>query len=554
MKRSSRRTEKGKGALELLEEATALLRRAPLPAFAAYCTGTFPFVLGLLYFWTDMSLSGQAPDRLVDESLLVALLYLWMKWWQAIFAGHLRRLLADQPPSDGIEPGELFRQGALHPWSFLILPVALLLTIPFGWCFAFFQNVTVLGAEGGELPTRLRRAARLAGLWPGQNHLLISLLFLCWLFAYLNLGVAAYLVPRLLKSLLGMDTILSRSNLHLMNSTFFVTLGALAWLCLDPLVKAVYLLRCYYGASLTSGADLLQGFRRASGGGRVPRLLVVTACLLALARTVDVSAAGSPPLGEGRPGSATLLDSARLEGAIRKTLAAPEFSWRLPRTAREDKIGTEQGLFGGPLKRVGEWLKAGMEWVVRLAEKLSDLLPKPAPEKPATGGTPFGGRVFLAMYLLLGVIVAWGGVVLKRSFLSRGGLGDGEGAACTTASPDLADEGVTADRFPPERWQELADRLFAGGEVRLAFRALYLAAIAHLAAEQFLTLARGKSNREYERELRRRAHTLPLVADSFAENVAIFERVWYGLYQPENGALERFTDNYRRILSHARRG
>lgn len=41
--------------LILAEQAVFLLRRRGAPALFAYYIGTFPFVLGLLFFWSDMS-------------------------------------------------------------------------------------------------------------------------------------------------------------------------------------------------------------------------------------------------------------------------------------------------------------------------------------------------------------------------------------------------------------------------------------------------------------------------------------------------------------------
>src|SRR6516164_4848417 len=56
MKRNARR-QQGKVSLELFEEAFHLVRSAPSVALASYYLGTLPFVLGLLWFWTDMSRS-----------------------------------------------------------------------------------------------------------------------------------------------------------------------------------------------------------------------------------------------------------------------------------------------------------------------------------------------------------------------------------------------------------------------------------------------------------------------------------------------------------------
>ena len=43
------------GALDVLEEAVHLLRRAPAGTLAWYYGATLPFVLGGLFFWADLS-------------------------------------------------------------------------------------------------------------------------------------------------------------------------------------------------------------------------------------------------------------------------------------------------------------------------------------------------------------------------------------------------------------------------------------------------------------------------------------------------------------------
>jgi len=45
------RRQLDKGAIELIEEAVQLLRRAPAASLAIYYAGALPFVLALLYFW-----------------------------------------------------------------------------------------------------------------------------------------------------------------------------------------------------------------------------------------------------------------------------------------------------------------------------------------------------------------------------------------------------------------------------------------------------------------------------------------------------------------------
>src|SRR5207253_1825772 len=96
MTRAERR-QVDKGAVELIEEAVHLLRRAPAASLALYYAGTLPFVLGLLYFWADMSRSPFAGQHLAEASLGVAGLFIWMKFCQAIFARRLRASMTGEP-------------------------------------------------------------------------------------------------------------------------------------------------------------------------------------------------------------------------------------------------------------------------------------------------------------------------------------------------------------------------------------------------------------------------------------------------------------------------
>ena len=95
MKRTQRQ-RLGKNFLDLIEEATHVLRTAPAATLAVYFLGTIPFVLGLLFFWADMSRSPLAPQHLASASLGMALLFFWMKFWQAAFARRVRAQAAGE--------------------------------------------------------------------------------------------------------------------------------------------------------------------------------------------------------------------------------------------------------------------------------------------------------------------------------------------------------------------------------------------------------------------------------------------------------------------------
>src|SRR5258708_22219394 len=85
-----------KSAIELTEEAVHLLRQKPV-VLLEYYVGALPFVLGGLCFWMDMARSPLAYEHLAGGSLGMGALFLWMKFWQAIFAGDARALLAGAP-------------------------------------------------------------------------------------------------------------------------------------------------------------------------------------------------------------------------------------------------------------------------------------------------------------------------------------------------------------------------------------------------------------------------------------------------------------------------
>ena len=89
------------------------------------------------------------------------------------------------------------------------------------------------------------------------------------------------------------------------------------------------------------------------------------------------------------------------------------------------------------------------------------------------------------------------------------------------------------------------------GEYRLAMRAYYLSSLANLAHRNLLGIAHFKSNRDYENELRRRGHSIPQLASLFGENLAMLERIWYGLHAADRELVLRFATNVDRIRAAA---
>ncbi len=276
MKPSDR--QPGIGLFELIEQAVHLLRSAPLRLLAPYAVGTLPFLLAFLYFWADMSRGAFAREHAAAGAAGLGLLFLWMKCWQALFAAALRARVAGRAaePWTARRAGRLaLTQMALQPSGLFVVPLALVTIFPFVWVYSFYQNLTAAGGEPGGLGETCKTAALQAGLRLGQNLLLLAVLFLFAFLVWLNTMVAMAALPGLLKTLLGVDTAFTQAGrFSVLNTTYLACSFALAYLFVDPLIKTVFVLRCFYGQSVRSGDDLkaeLAGLRPPSPGA--PALL-----------------------------------------------------------------------------------------------------------------------------------------------------------------------------------------------------------------------------------------------------------------------------------------
>src|SRR3954464_2433162 len=190
--------QSGRDLFTLVEEATHLLRRAPLGAWLAYVGGSVPFLVSLFYFWNDMAWSPLAPRHLLESSLLLALLYAWMKFWQAVFSGQLLAMIEGRQELGRLPLRGWFRliasQTLVHATMPLVLSLALIALVPGAWVYAFYHNVTILAPghfrDRGRTTRLLRSAMAQAHYQPLENHFAIGVLMVFGIMAYLNLFIA----------------------------------------------------------------------------------------------------------------------------------------------------------------------------------------------------------------------------------------------------------------------------------------------------------------------------------------------------------------------------
>lgn len=530
----------GPGALELLEEATHLLRRAPAGTLLAYYLGTLPFVLALLFFWSDMSRDAEAATRLLPASLGLALLFVWMKTWQTVFARRLRAQRAGEPmPRWNFS--RLLRvamtQTVIQFTGLVLLPAAAVIVLPIGWVYAFYQNVTVLGdAETPGLRQTFAAAWRQTVLWPLQNHYVLATTKLFGWFVFLNLITATLAVPNFLKTFFGMESFFTQSLASAFNTTFIAAMFGLTWLCLDPLLKAVYVLRCFYGASLQSGEDLRADLRRFRSPAPLAALLALGLALCAAEFSRAAPApANAPPA----------VAPAELDQSIEKTIQRREFSWRAPRekSAKPESEKKEAGWYERQVKKFKAWFNGVLESIGDFFKKIFRNRSGPA----SGGGSGWATPVGMLLYVMLTAVVCALAVLLFQLWQRRSRPAAAVVSEAITPVPDLANDDVAADQLPDDEWLRLARQLLERGELRLALRAFYLSSLAHLARRDLILLAKFKSNRDYERELGRRGHALPELHATFRQNIATFDRVWYGRHETSREQLEDFALNVERI-------
>ncbi len=540
-----------KGAIEIMEEAVHLLRLSPSNLLVSYYIGTLPFILGLLYFWADMSRNAFAVEYCAVASFGLALLFVWMKCWHAVFAQNVKARIGNEP---GVQwslrrvANMAATQSITQASGMIVLPLSLLMAIPFGWFYAFYQNISAQD-DGTNVDVKrvLSQSWRQARLWPGQNHVLMLVFSLFALFVLLNIALTIFLVPHMLEKFLGIETMFTMSGVRALNTTFLATAVGMTYLCTDPLIKTVYALRCFYGSSLRSGEDIKTELRNFV----VPWKVVVAILIFFLG-----SISFYPPLAaEHTAPPRTLprqaISPEALDRSIGEVMNRPEFSWRMPR----EKLQKEDRPQLGPIAQFVEWIAGALvkigKPISRWKDKFGDWLKKFFPKVDRgkdTSVKDWIGSVRGLLFVLLAVGICLLAIAFWRTWQRRKERQVPIDVKPMQSTPDLTDDQINADKLPANRWLILARGFMKKGSLRLALRAFFLATLSHLAKDEMITIAKHKSNRDYERELRRMAHHRQNMIALFSGNVAVFDRSWYGKHEVTREDLKLFITNQERIM------
>ncbi len=546
-RRRNRRRE-DRSSVQIIEEAFHLLRTASPGTLWAYFFGTVPFVVAVFYFWADMGRSSYADRDSTVASLGMVGAYFWMKGWQAVFC---RRLVASVNPGQmvvfkGWKKVRYFAaQVVLQAFAIPILILSLIILIPFPWTYAFFQNVSALGfsQEYEDQPLRnlFFHAVKLSLRDWGQCVGILIIIQFVALFTWLNLVASIVALSFFAKAFFDFETAFSLNPMaSFFNTTFIFGSLLITFLVISPLMKAVFVLRCFYADSRKSGADLLS--RLALYRSQKSRAVSTTLAMGILFFSATSAIAQSD------------ITPQQLDDSIRDTMAEKQYQWRFQRVDMGTGEAEEKTGVSKMLDDFAESVKAMMESTMKALDRFIERLFKPdsgrSRESSGTGGD-FGmgiqGSFALICALALAGLIGW----LLYIMIDRYRSADPEDIDDTVVSGeiDLESESIVATQLHEDEWMKLAREKIAAGETRLAVRALFLASLAHLGERDMLHIKKFKSNRDYSRELELKARTLPALQDAFGENVGLFERVWYGLHQISDDAVQHFTSNYERIAA-----
>jgi hypothetical protein len=521
-------------AVGLIEDALALAKRADSNAWLIYLAGAVPFFGLLLFEITDLAQNPFALERLPLIALLLALLYCWLHVCQSVFCGCLQAALTETGHSLGAHfAAALATQPAIAASKLILWPVSMILLIPYPAVTMFYQHSLVPpGRPFKSLRSTIAECRRDALYRPRQVIWMLLLVILLRAILWINVFGLLLLAPLLWKTLTGLEGNLTRAPELLVNPTSLAMLSILAYIGLDPIVKAACVLRQYTRQSQSSGTDL--------------RLSI---SMLGRAAAAVILCASCAPLGSSAANGQPATNSAtvspdRMRQAIESVFHDPHNAWDLPVVQaprpRSDPFGDFVNSIVDRIDAVWKSITSALGSLIQALRHIfsNTSQPQDASAHPVSN---VSGWLVIAIFTLLlaaAILFAWWNR-RKRSPPQ---------ATAATAIPapgiDVAREDMHANDHPEKEWLRLAQQHRMAGDLRLALRALYLSTLAAFGGAGLISLMRGKSNLDYLHELQRRGKRLNTeFVPLFHSNLSLFEESWYGDHRVTEETFEIFERN-----------
>ena len=558
-------------SLEALERGFALFRSTFVQEAWRYYAGSAPLVLCFIPMWVMNGQIRLSDGLVLMEAALLAASYLLRVCMVASYTQRVRERAFGAPTSKPIgATAQAAAVGRLLAWKITLSASALAALVTFAgasWLYSACQFASLEAQEDRAERHSMRGCLALASQWFGGSVLLFLMLFPFWIVVWLNSLIIALLVPQLLHSILGVNTLLSTpvglfALIH--SSAFWLSLFAGTWLALDPIVKCSFVVVYQHLRSRREGDDLrgllaslpreqhrkAQMIASATAGSRLIGALVVLVAILA-----GVSQAARAEQTQPAPNRLeTLTDSARQARIQQLRQALNVESRRAIYRWHDAEHPSPPNWFDRLLAKIELGIERAWNAFWDFLRKLwpRGLNLSPGSEK----GFPWQLKDLRMWVWIIAILtLAAGGVLywLRRRRVT----------ASLSISPaitpllDLSEDALASVRSEDE-WFDLAGRLEGEGELRFALRAAYFGLLAGLAQREWLTIRRDRTNREYLDEFTRRWRRRPQAAiESRAEipeklcgSLRQFDRVWYGAHVLTPDAVAAYRQDQRELLSH----
>lgn len=518
-----------------------LAKRADATAWSIYLAGIVPFFGFLLYGLTNVLESPVATDHLLGFSFALTVLYFWLHICQAVFSGCLYRTLTESQLEAGKYFSAAFRtQPAIAGLKLLVWPLALVLVVPHSTITSFFQH-SLLAPDGGQIGDwrqTFQTAKADAAYRPLVSLWSIVIVFLLRTILAVNLFILLLFVPQFCKMFTGLESNVTRAPQVLINPISIAALCAIAYIGLDPIVKAMFVLRRFERQSETSGDDLRLRLALVRKG--VAAVVLLVALLF------------SPAQGWGaqpKPHDAPQVTPDQMRQAIHSVFRDPANTWNLPVLAEKKQQSNAFTAFMNSvmnqIQKAWNAVTSAISWFIKWLEGVFSNRSPSARAQPKAVSPRQAYWILTSFGTLLMIAVAVAALQKRKQVK----LAPVTAAATPPKTAELDSEDANPLGQPLSEWQKLARQYRANGDFRLALRALYLGTLATLAEQSLVSPARGKTNAEYVSELQRRAKRLgtDFVA-AFVSNTRLFERSWYGTHPATDEIVERFEQNAASLL------
>jgi len=562
------------GPLEALERGFALFRSTFGREAWRYYIGTAPLILCFIPMWVVNGQIRTSDGALLMEAALLAGGYLLRVWMVGSYMQHVRERAFSTPTS---QPAGAAAQaaavGRLLAWK-IMLSAGALTTLPSVAGASWFYSACQFASLESQADVTERHSftgcLALASQWFGGGLVLFLMLFPLWIAVWLNGLILAIVLPQLLHSIFGVNTLLStQMGIYALvqGSAFWLSLFAGAWLALDPIVKCTFAVVYQYLRSRREGDDLrglLASLPReqqkkaqmiasnATGGRVVTGALFVLATILAgLSLTATARAEQVPSARSTTETSGNSAREARIQ-ILRQAL--DQESQRAIYRWHDAEHPSPPTWFDKLIVKIGHSIEQAWNTLWNFLRKLW-----PRGLSLSLGNEKRGGwqlkdlRLWLTLVAIL-TLVAAGVLFWLRQRREMASLSI---PLAVAPIPDLSDSAAASERSEDE-WFALASRLEGEGELRFALRAAYFGLLAGLAQREWLTIRRDRTNREYLNEFMRRWRRRPQAAiearteipEKLRGSLRQFDRVWYGSHAVTPEGVTTYRQNQREFLNH----